>query len=159
MRPRQIGLLLLLALTSNFLFAAELQRIKLQDGSTVHAEVLSLNGGVYTLKSPALGKFTIKSSQVQAIESLRGTPSPAQNRAADSQAEFERIQNALLSNGDTVKIIMSLQNDPTVKAILADTEIMAAIQRGDFKALSSNAKIKKLMNKAEIKQITSSVAR
>ena len=134
MRLHQIGLLFV-ALTSNYLLAAELQRIQLQDGSTVHAEALSLNGGVYTLRSPA--------------------PNPA----AASETEFERIQSALLSNGDTVNIIMSLMNDPAVQAILADGDIMAAIQRSDFNALSSNPKIRKLMNKAEIKQITGSVIR
>jgi hypothetical protein len=71
---------------------------------------------------------------------------------------MEQLQSSLLANGDTVKLIMSLQNDPGVKAILSDREIMAAIQRGDYESLANNPKIKRLMNKAEIKQITGSVA-
>ena len=81
---RRTGLMMLLALASNCLFAAELQRIVLQDGSSVNAEVLSLNNGVYTLRSPTLGKVTVSAGQVHTIQSIRATsalptlePSPA----------------------------------------------------------------------------------
>ena len=156
---QRVSLILLLFVASSCLFAAELQRVVLQDGSSVNAEVLSLNNGVYTLRSPALGKFTVNATQVQAIQSIRGTSPQAQSATGDTRAEMEQIQSSLLANGDTVKLIMALQNDPDVQAILADGDIMAAIQRGDYESLANNPKIKSLMNKPEMKQITGSVAR
>ncbi len=160
MTLRQIGLALLITCASRCLFAAPLQQIVLQDGSQVNAEVMSLNNGIYTLKSPALGQFTVGAGQIQTIQNIRSTmpqaKAPEQTRAP---VNMEQIQSSLLANGDTINIIMALQNDPTVKAILADREIMAAIQRGDYDSLAKNSKIKKLMNKAEIKQITGSMAR
>ena len=156
---QRVSLILLLFVASGYLFAAELQRVVLQDGSSVNAEVLSLNNGVYTLRSPALGKFTVSATQVQAIQAIRGTSPQAQSATGDTRAEMEQIQSSLLANGDTVKLIMALQNDPDVQAILADGDIMAAIQRGDYESLANNPKIKNLMNKPEMKQITGSVAR
>ena len=156
---QRTGLLILLALASAQLFAAELQRITLQDGSTVNAEVLSLSNGVYTLRSPALGKATVNAGQVRSIESIRSTPPKQSGSGSAPSIDIEQIQSSLLANGDTVKIIMSLQNDPQVKAILSDRDIIGAIQRGDYESLASNPKIKRLMNKAEIRQITGSVAR
>lgn len=157
---RQIGLALLIAFASRCLFAAELQQIILQDGSQVNAEVMSLKNGTYTLKSPALGQFTVGAGQIRTIQTIRGgmsqSKSSEQTRAS---VNMEQIQSSLLANGDTVNIIMGLQNDPAVRAILGDRDIMAAIQRGDYDALAKNPKIKKLMNKAEIRQITGSVAR
>ena len=160
MTVRQIGLVLLITFASRCLVAAELQQIILQDGSQVNAEVLSLNNGVYTLKSPALGQFTVNARQIRTIQAIRGTMPHAQTPGPTAaQIDIEQIQSSLLANGDTVKIIMDLQNDPAVKAILADRDIMAAIQRGDYTSLANNPKIKKLMNKAEIKQITGGIAR
>ena len=160
MTVRQIGLALLIAFASRCLFAAELQQVILQDGSQLNAEVLSLRNGVYTLKSPALGQFTVNARQIRAIQAIRGTmPHAKTSVPTDAPINMEQIQSSLLANGDTVKIIMDLQNDPTVKAILADRDIMAAIQRDDYTSLANNPKIKKLMSKAEIKQITGAIAR
>lgn len=160
MMVQRLGLTLLLALACRCLFAEELQQIILNDGSQVNAEVMSLNNGIYTLKSPALGQFTVGAGQIRTIQNIRGAmpqaKAPEQTRAS---VNMEQIQSSLLANGDTVNIIMGLQNDPAVKAILADREIMAAIQRGDYDSLANNSKIKKLMNKAEIKQITGNMAR
>ena len=160
MTVRQIGLALLIAFASRCLFAAELQQVILQDGSQLNAEVLSLRNGVYTLKSPALGEFVVNARQIRTIQAIRSTmPHAKTSVPTDTPINMEQIKSSLLANGDTVKIIMDLQNDPTVKAILADREIMAAIQRGDYKSLANNPKIKKLMGKAEIKQITGSIPR
>jgi hypothetical protein len=156
---QQVGLILLLALACSGPHAAELQRITLHDGSSVNAEVLSLNNGVYTLRSPALGKVTVAAGQVHAIQSIRIESSPVQNPVSGPNRDMEQIQSSILANGNTVKLVMALQNDPSIKAILADSEIMGAIQRGDYESLANNPKIKRLMNKAEIKQITGSIAR
>ena len=159
MMLHRIGLMMLLTLASSSLFSAELQRITLQDGSIVNAEVLSLKNGVYTLKSPAMGEVAVHADRIRAINSLRNTQPQAPGPGPAPAMEMEQIQSSLLSSADTVKVIMSLQNDPQVRAILSDRDIMAAIQRGDYESLASNPKIKRLMNKAEIKQITGSVAR
>jgi len=157
MMIRRISLLLLLLLVNSGLFAADLQRILLQDGSSINAEVLSLNHGTYTLRSPTLGKFTVKANKVQSIQS-RGAVSQAQSASPNPKINIEQIQSSLLANKDTVGLIMSLQNDPDVKAILADQDIMAAIQKGDYEFLTNNPKIKNLMKKSKIKKITGRVA-
>jgi hypothetical protein len=155
----RFGCLVLVALANTSLFAGELQSITLHDGSTVNAEVLSLNKGGYRLKSPTLGNVTVNAGDVRTIQPIRDASAPTKNNQTRLPADIEQIQSSLLANGDTVNLIMALQNNASVKAVLADTDIMAAIQREDYEFLANNPKIKKLMNNAEIKQITRSVAR
>jgi len=155
----RFGCFVFLLLANTSLPAGELQSITLHDGSTVNAEVLSLNKGVYRLKSPTLGNVSVNAGDVRAIQSIRDASAPTRNNQTRLPADIEQIQSSLLANGDTVNLIMALQNNASVKAVLADTDIMAAIQRGDFEFLANNPKIKKLMNNAELKHITGSIAR
>ncbi len=156
------GLILCIFLYSATGLAGELQQVILHDGSVINAEVVSLKNGVYRLSSPTLGELEVRASRIRSIQAMSGdTGSAAQARQTSpsgQQAELERIQNNLLSNKDTVAIIMSLQNDPDVQAILNDREIMAAMQSGNYEALANNPKMKNLMNKPEIKQITKGVS-
>jgi hypothetical protein len=138
--------------------SAELQRVVLHDGSIINAEVVSLNDGVYRLSSPALGEFDVRASRIRSIQAVSGaTPSTVnaqQISPGAQQVDIDRIQSSLSSNKDTVAIIIALQNDPDVQAILADREIMAALQSGNYDALLNNPKIISLMSKPEIRQIT-----
>ena len=51
-------------------------------------------------------------------------------------------------------MIMNLQDDPEIQAILQDPEIMKAVNAGDMNALLANPKFSKLMENAKIKAIT-----
>lgn len=53
--------------------------------------------------------------------------------------------------------IRALQNDPDMQAILADPEIMQAVQSFDLTALRNNPKIIKLMQNSKIQSIQGKV--
>jgi hypothetical protein len=66
-RHVQVWVVLLLSLWLGTAVAGELRDFELHDGSILTGELLSLRGGVYTLKSPSLGTITLNTSQVRAI--------------------------------------------------------------------------------------------
>jgi hypothetical protein len=167
-------LLLILSLLASTIVSAEPRRVLLIDGTEIIGELLSLKNGSYTIQSQSLGTLTIAERQVASISSLgasaRGTPqaniqprvsaitSPVES-AEQSFAgqQMQSIQQSLMSNSETLRSIMTLQSNPDMQAVLADPEIMAAIQRLDLESLRNNPKIKKLMQNSDIKSISGGV--
>ncbi|MBI1422136.1 MAG: hypothetical protein GC149_01635 [Gammaproteobacteria bacterium] len=155
MRFPALTLVLLLVSTSSGVYAGEVQRVKLTDGSVLSAEVISMHNGVYTFKSPSLGEFSVNAKQVQSISAL-SVPSP---QAGSANLNLNQLQSALQANPGAMNAITGLQNDPDMQAVLSDPEIMKAIQSRDYSALANNPKFQKLMQNPAIKQITDNVTR
>lgn len=145
--------ILILVFISSSAYAAKIQHVKLNDGSVMNVEVISLQNGVYTFKSQSLGEFKVNAKQVQSISSL----SMPKSQANVSNQNLKQIQTQILSKPGSKELITGLQNDPDMQAVLSDPEVMKAIQNHDYTALANNPKFKKLMNNPAIKQITGSV--
>ena len=152
MRFPALKFILLLVITSSSAYAGKVQRVELRDGSVMNAEVISMHDGVYTLKSPSLGEFSVNAKQVQSISSS----SMPTSQAGSANKNLNQLQSTLMANPETKNLITGLQNDPDMQAVLSDPELMKAIQSGDFKALANNPKFQKLMNNPRIKQISGS---
>ena len=76
------GILVILALSSaTQVIAAETQEIELTDGSVITGEVVSLSGGIYTIRSAALGTLRLEASKISVIR-LRGSAAPGRCRGA-----------------------------------------------------------------------------
>lgn len=168
--------LLILSLVLSVMATAEPRRVVLTDGTEIIGELVALENGAYTIKSKSLGTLTVSDRQVASISSM-GAPSgagavtnsvaspvvnPVVNPVESAKQSFagqqmQSIQQSLMHNSDMMQSIMVLQSNPDMQAVLADPEIMAAIQRLDFEALSKNPKIQKLMQSSDIKSITGSV--
>jgi hypothetical protein len=149
---RTIGLgLLLIALWTAQALAGPEQRIELRDGSVIHADVLSFNGSVYTVRSGTLGTLSIEASKVRSVHmgssSLAGRP------------EFRDLQNSMQASPETLNMILGLQNDPDVQAVLQDPELMKAVNAGDVDRLISNPKFMRLLENPKVQEIGRRVLR
>ncbi len=136
--------------------AAESAVIELVDGSSLRGEVLSLKGGAYEIKSKSLGVIRIPQNDV-ALVSYADTTATASAAVTSNAASLEllsSLQTQLSQNPETLQLIMSLGQDPTMQAVIHDPEIQAAIRNGKFESLMTHPKIKALMAHPTIRKIT-----
>ncbi len=146
---------LMLSLMLLPVWASAEQIIRLQDGSEIRGEVISLSNGVYTIDSRSLGTIKLGSDQVQMMTSGGAPASNPVDQAKQQMGEqtVQSIQSAITANTGLMSAILKLQNDPAMKAILADPEVMQAVQNLDLQALSQNPKIQALMRSPQVQQI------
>ncbi|RLC00207.1 MAG: hypothetical protein DRH90_18945 [Deltaproteobacteria bacterium] len=152
-----IGLLLLGLITQD-VCAGESSVIELSDGSVITGEVVSFDGKVWTIQSSSMGTLKIDGAKIVSIRSKTavgkepdgGISTGSQANAADMQA----MQQSIMANEQIMAMIMGLQHEPEIQAILQDPEVMQAVNAGDMHALLSNPKFIRLMENAKIKDIT-----
>ncbi|MCX4027268.1 hypothetical protein H0A36_18310 [Endozoicomonas sp. SM1973] len=140
-----------ITLTTGLLFciATQAATIELVDGTRILGEIKSLNDGVYVIDTPSLGQMRIEQKKVRSIS--KDKAATANNLSIDS------IRQSLINSPETMKAILALQNDPQVKAILADPELMQLINSGNMNALQNNPKIQQLMTNPEVQSITKQI--
>ena len=149
-------LLILLAIfISSRAFAGPAQNIELTDGSIVRAEVVSLSGGTYTLRSDTLGEMRIPAAKIKSI-TIPEVATATANSAAPSTADLDSIRNSLINNPTSMAKIESLQSDPLVQDILNDEATMRAINSGDVATLMNDPKIKALMEHSTVRDLSQS---
>jgi phosphoribosylformylglycinamidine (FGAM) synthase PurS component len=152
-----IPLILLFA----YLFAppalsSQLNKIELNDGSVIIGEISGLNNGKYTVNSREVGILQIDETRIKQITpvDLPKDPGFKQTQADDLSSEkIETMKNKLMSNPETMGMINSLQNDPQIKDIINDPEIINAIKSGDATSLINNAKLIRLQSNPVIQDI------
>ena len=142
--------LLFAALSPGTAGAGPAQSIELVDGSVVHAEVLSLNDGIYTLRSESLGQMRIPATQIKSITASSTTTAPISSKAV----QVDALRRSLEQDPDVMGKLKTLQNNPLLDNILNDPTTMRAIQAGDFDSLMNNSKIKALMEHPTIREIS-----
>lgn len=136
--------------------ALEISEVELKDGSVILAEVVSLEGNNFTLRSDTLGTIQLERSKIKSIRQKgQGATAAPDGQGVSSLAndQIKGLQEKMASNKDTVTTILSLQDDPDIKAVLEDPEIMKAATSGDISALMANPKFMKLLSKPEIQDI------
>jgi len=139
---------IILSLSAALAFGGEMREIELKDGSVISGEVLSLTGGVYTIKSDSLGTIKLEESKIRAIRS-KGAGTPPSGPGADTRG----LQDKMMSDKEVMSLIQSLQSDPEFQKVLEDPEIMKAVQAGDVAALMANPQFMKLLNNSTVKEI------
>lgn len=168
---KKIFFLVFFVLTfASLTFATQKSKIDLTDGSTLDGEVISVEEGVYTIKSPSLGALKIEESKIRAIRSADPTAAiPAVGVSAVSQKditsldattiqnEVGKIQPAIASNPDIMKAIPGLLSNPDFQALLKDPEIVNAAKSMDVKALMANEKFVKIINDPTIQEISQKI--
>ncbi|MDD5247043.1 MAG: hypothetical protein PHS09_06615 [Candidatus Omnitrophica bacterium] len=122
------------------------QRIELDDGSVLNAEVKSLENGIYTLDTGSMGEIRLDASRVKKIES--GSPGP--NSFA---SKVHKYQQKMTQDPAALKLMNKLAKDQRFQQIAQDPQILEAIKSGDMQALTSNPKFISLMNDPEIRAI------
>jgi hypothetical protein len=151
--------LILMTLSGN-LFAGQFSDIELVDGGMIRGEIISRSDGVYVVKSDSLGTLKVKESEIRVIRvgSAGATEKEivsATKRAAAS--EIQSLQQSMTNNDEVMGLVMSLQNNPKMQALLKDPEVMKAVSAGDITTLMANPKFMELLNNPEIKEIQKKV--
>ena len=136
--------------------AGELGQVELIDGSVICGEIISSEGGIYTLKTSTLGTVRIEVSSIRAI---RFEP-PAQVkgkeqalRTTPTEAQVHALQQLMMGDPEIIRMLLTLLNDPDVQGILEDPSIIEAVNAGDIEALTSNPKFMKLLENPTIQDI------
>ncbi|HYE85367.1 MAG TPA: hypothetical protein VEA16_03355 [Vicinamibacterales bacterium] len=133
--------------------------IELTDGSRVQGDIQGIEGGIYTIVSPALGTLRIPQAKIARIVYDGGGESgdaPASGNDALA-SQMAQLQAQLARDPGVMQLIQQLQSDPQIQALLNDPQIMQAIQQGDYASLMNNAKIRALENNAQLKQLLQQV--
>jgi len=154
-----VGVLFAFLLDSSA-FAGKLSRIRLNDGSSIQAEVMSFSNGIYVLNSPSLGTFELSEGKITSIQ-MPGRNGSNRNSQSDFSSDdrssptvsssnvnsqVSQFRNQLTQDPETMQMIQNLQNDPSVKQILDDKELMQAINGQDLGVVAKDPKIKSFAN-------------
>jgi len=138
--------------------ASTLDRFELMDGSVIQGEILSYSGGVYQINSDVLGTISLPEEKIRAIQPARDPGSQANNSNGPNEPspgaqKIDQMQDRMLNDPETVRLIEELQNNPSVQKILQDEELMKAIAQGNLNRVGEDPKIKALMNDKTIEKI------
>lgn len=129
---------------------ARASTLTLRDGSTITGEIVAVNDGVYTVRSPTLGTLAIKQSDVGSLTNDAPKQVPA---------ELNALEERIAADPDAMSSITVLQDDPALQAILGDADVVKALQTGNFEALLSNPKLQHLATDPRIQALTEKLAR
>ena len=146
-------------------FAAK--EIILKDGSRIRGDVQSMQNGMYQVRTDSMGTIQLNSGQrrpqyrfpigSQAPGGSAGSGSASAPGSSSTKSAIDSIKSNIVRSPGLMSTIMELQNDPQMQAVLADPEVMRAVQNFNLQALSSNPKIKALMKNAKIRRINNAV--
>ncbi|MEK6744166.1 MAG: hypothetical protein AABZ15_11170 [Nitrospirota bacterium] len=151
-----IMVMLLMLPLSGGLLAGEIKEIELTDGSVITGEVLSLNSGVYTIRTGSLGMLKIEDTKVRTIRTPGSTSS---SRLSAPGSDTRSLQDKMMSDKDVMSMIQSLKDDPQFTKILEDPEIMNAVNSGDTAALMANPKFLQLLHNPTVRDIQKKVSK
>jgi hypothetical protein len=68
-------------------------------------------------------------------------------------ARVQLLQERILGDPAIMSIILSLQNDPDLQALLSDPAVVAAIRAGDLSSLAKDPRVVKLLSKPQLKEV------
>jgi hypothetical protein len=130
--------------------------VELIDGSVLTGEIISFREGIYKVRSPSLGTIEINESKIRVIrvkpsETATGKTVLPTNTSIDK--ELKALQESITSDQQIMQMIISLQNDPDIQALLQDAVIMEAVSSGDINTLMSNPKFRKILENPDIQHI------
>lgn len=161
-----------LALSSAVCGPASAATVTLKDGTVIHGVVESLRDGVYTVTSGSLGTIRVPKTEVRTIDegdgatraagaasggALPGAGSPGDGGAGKGAAGLEGVQLGLLQDPRLLEMLLALEDDPDVQAVLADPKVMREIAAGDYAALMSDPKIVALMSDEKVRALIDAV--
>ncbi len=144
-------------------FAGQLSEIILVDGSTIYGEVISLNNGIYKIKTQSLGTIEIKESKIRLVQkrtdSVVKAPVQGGTDNASVTANILELQKQMMGNEDIMKMIMSLQNDPEIQKLMSDPAFMNSVNSGDINAIMNDPRLQNILNNPTVKEIHKKVVK
>ena len=141
--------------------AGEIGEVELIDGSVICGEIVSSEGGIYTLKTSTLGTVKIETSNIRTIRfkpSVKAERKEQKPTNTSTEAQVKALQHLIMGDQELVRMILSLLNDPEVQGILEDPSTIQAVNAGDIGSLTANPKFMKLLENPTIQDITKKMA-
>jgi len=68
-------------------------------------------------------------------------------------AQVQALQERILNDPGIMALLLSLQNDPDMQALLNDPAVAASLQAGDLTSLASDPRVVKLLGKPQVKEM------
>jgi hypothetical protein len=139
----------MIAIISSFLLANSAKTIVLKDGNKINGEVMSLQNGVYTIKTQSLGNVKIDEVQIDAIYSNKTKTISTQRirrlRSPNSNSSTKLMNSASMMNMNPA-LIQQMMSNPNYVKIINNPDIIKAVQGGDMSAIMQSEDFKTLMN-------------
>lgn len=156
-----IALILFLNMFYGPALADNSSRIELNDGSVIVGEISDFYNGTYTINSEQMGRLKIDEANIKQITFAKNNPAPSareiqpasSSSTASSSADINSMANKMMSDKETMGMVMSLQNDPQFQSVINDPEIINAVKSGNISGLMSNDKFMQLQNNPTIQKI------
>ncbi len=144
---------------TNQSLAGDIQEIELTDGSLITGEVVSMDRGIYTIKTKSLGILKIQSSQIAAIHSQdsRRRDGSSGGGTNPAQSQIKSLESMMMGDQEIMNKIMAMSNDPAFLKVLEDPTIMNAVNAGDISTLLKNPQFLELLNNKRIRNISKKV--
>ncbi len=152
-------------------FADDTQQVvTLKDGSQIVGQLVGINNGVYTIKAPIIGNVQANANDIVSITNhTPGTPinpsnpsnpgnsnpSNPGNPSPDNGDMDERIkheQRELMSNPESMAILMEMAQDPQIAQLLSDPTLVEEVTHHDLHGVENNPKIRELMNNPHVQE-------
>jgi len=151
--------------------------IRLRDNTQVVGAILGIEDNAYLVRTQSLGTVRIRTGQIRMIE-FPTSPGPVAETEDKAGAEsrpstpmppppggrgipenndisaIDSLVRKMLANGDVMKGVEQLRDDPAIKEILADREIIKALESKDILSLLGNRKIWGLLENPTVKKIS-----
>ena len=167
-------------------YGDSLREVELIDGSVIRAQVLSMDGKTYRLRSETLGEIEVPEYRVKAIRTPHAQNTSPQQHATitpDVQSQNETtpivtdtaptlsnspptaipsagdLQQAFSQDPAAMSKILSLQDDPLMQDILRDEHLMQAVHSGKLGELINDPKIRALMSHPTVRDLGSQYGR
>lgn len=93
---------------------ANAEKIVLQDGSTINGEVVSLQSGIYKIKTDSLGVMALQQHQVKSI-----SYDTAATWSLDSLDSMKQASQSAVQSFD----LETLQNNPKIQKLMSNSTI------------------------------------
>ena len=141
--------------------SASAATLVLKDGAVIHGEIETLQDDVYTVKTDSLGTVRVRKPDIRTIDhsdsSTIGSPVGSTKGSPPEQADLQAMQSRIMQSPNLFSMILGLQSDPDVQAVLADPEIMSALASGDYATLMNHPKIIALTSNAKVREVIDEV--
>jgi len=132
---------------------AQQASIHLQDGSTLHGDIIGFDDGSYRLRGESFGTIDIPQRNVRSID----YGDSAGGSSSFGLSELQAIQARIMMDPQLLESIQALASDPLVQDLVNDPEIQQAIRSGNYSGLMNNPKILRLMQNPSVRAITEQV--
>lgn len=148
-------------------YAGSTGEIELNDGSRIFGEILSVESGIFTVRSDVLGLVKVEQAKIRAIhyqrEASSSPPSSPQSSPGKASGtgtdEIKSLRDAMMGDTEVMEMIAGMREDPDFQAVLEDPELMSAIQSGNISLLLSDPRFQRLLEKESVRNIEKRVNR